>query len=239
MKIKLVLIALAAGVIVGFIGIVLIKNNNKELDKISERAAQHDFLPGIQMKNEILLEGNEAQLEYSNKLVEIKNGEYHMAEDLAAQLELHAAIRTAQQNLTEAEKGLAITKIQTAEATHKLTRDQAAQARVDLEKQSLLNQAATEEKFYKQKIADYDNAIAKGIQNGKDLSTKKEEAQKKFDAVEIRRAKITKDDWEIKNSFTQTLEDLKNEMVTNETAISNAQKRREELTNAHKPPPPQ
>jgi hypothetical protein len=234
LKIKLVLIALAAALIIGFVGIILIKNN-KELDEQANVAAQHDFLPGIQMKNEILLEANEAQEEYSNKLAGIESGEYHMAEDLTAQLELHAAVRTSQQDLAEAQKNLSLAKVDEEQASGRISESEAVAKKALIEKQSVLDQADAEEKFYKQKIADYDDAIAKGIQNRKDLSTKKEEAQKKFDAVETRRAQITKDNWDTENPFTQTLEDLKNEMIGNETAISNAQNSREELFDAHKP----
>ena len=120
MKIKLVLIALAAAAIVGFFSVVLIKNN-KELDKEGELAAQHDFLPAIQMKNKILLEANEAQNEYSNKLAGIESGEYHMAEDLAAQFELHVAVRKSQQDLAEAEKNLALAKVDEEKALGRIS----------------------------------------------------------------------------------------------------------------------
>jgi hypothetical protein len=235
MKIKLVLIALAAAAIVSFFSIVLIKNN-KELDKEGALAAQHDFLPAIQMKNEVLLEANEAQNEYYNKLAGIESGEYHMAGDLAAQLELHTAVRKSQQDLAEAEKNLALAKVDEEKALGRISESVAVAKKVLIEKQYVLDQAIAEEKFYKQKIADYDDAIAKGIQNRKDLSTKKDEAQKKFDAVETRRAQITKDSWDTKNPFAQTLEDLTNEMAANETAISNAQNSREELIDTQKLP---
>jgi hypothetical protein len=238
MKIKLVLIVLAAAVIVGFFSIVLIKNN-KELDKEGELAAQHDFLPEIQMKNEILLEENEAKEEYSNKLAGIESGEYHMAEDLAAQLELHAAVRKSQQDLAEAEKNLALAKVDEEQASGRISESVAVAKKALIEKQSILDQATAEEKFYKQKIADCNDAIKKGIQNGKGLSAKKDDAQKKFDAVDTRRAQITKNDWDTKNPFAQTLEDLTNEMVANETAISNAQNSRKELIDADKSPTPQ
>jgi hypothetical protein len=242
MKIKLALIALAAAVIVGFVGIILIKNN-KELDKIGERAAQHDFLPGIQMKNEIQLEANEAQQEYSNKEVEIENGGDHSVKGLTAQFELHAAVHTAQQDLAEAQKNLSLARVDEERTSGRISDAVAVAKKKIVEKQFILDQAVAEEQFGKQKIADYDDAVAKGIQNRKYLSARKDEAQKKFDAVETRRAQIIKDGSDAKilgdNPFAQTLEDLKNEIDTNETAISNVQNSREELIGEQKSPPSQ
>ena len=83
-----------------------IDETNEALDKMGEKAAEADFLPGIEAKLEVMRSAIGAADAYVLKLADIKAGEHNVSTELAEQLKLDQAIERARAGLVSAQKAL-------------------------------------------------------------------------------------------------------------------------------------
>ncbi|MEI8288669.1 MAG: hypothetical protein WCH99_04305 [Verrucomicrobiota bacterium] len=158
------------------------------LDEMGAKAAEHDFLPGIEAKLEVLRNAVGAAASYANKLADIKNGEHGVAEELTKQLALDQAIERARASLISAEKGLAIAQIQKKESLGQMDPEQAALARANVEKNSILQEQSAHEAAQNQELQRKQAALDEAQKRQRNLETDRAaaaEALAKFSAHQV------------------------------------------------------
>ena len=190
-----------------------IDETSAALDEMASKAAEHDFLPGIEAKLDVLRNAIGAAASYALKLGDIKAGESGVSEELKKQLALDQAIERARASLISAEKGLEIAKIQKKESLGQLNPEQAAQARADVEKKAIQQEQANHEASQNQELQRKQAALAEAQKRQKDLETAQAAAAQAAADFKAHQVKVAQD-FGNPEQFNKSLEE--------------AQKRREE-----------
>jgi hypothetical protein len=131
-----------AGTVAAAIGLFVlmkehIKEVNKELDDMAEKAAEPAFLEGIHAKQEILREAAAAAQEYAAHLDDIAGGEHNVTAELTAQLALQKSINEARTAQATAEEALAQARIRAQVARGKITPEAGEVAIADAKRKSI------------------------------------------------------------------------------------------------------
>lgn len=118
-----------------------LKKWNEEMDKALEKAANPDFLAGIEAQKKVMAEAQAAADSYADKIAKIAEGENSIANDLERQLSLMKAIAEARGEAQKGADSLTIAKIKEMEASGQITKEQAEQ-RIAEEKRKEIELAA-------------------------------------------------------------------------------------------------
>ena len=119
---------------------------NKSLDEIGQKAAQADFLPGIEAKMDVLRTGARDMQTWLGHLAQEQTGKEGIAKALADQLGLMSAIATAKGAQAKAEESLAIAKIKQGQASGRISPADADRQIAEAQAKNVADEQARKEK---------------------------------------------------------------------------------------------
>ena len=159
-----------------------VKEFNKTLDEAATRGANADFLGSlIDRMGEFASAAADAQ-GFADSLAHIATNADTLNGKLTENLRLMQAIERALAAQTSAQKALDIAKIQEDEAAHRLTPEQAAQKRADLEKKYIQQEQHDHEQSQDAEMAAKADTLKKTQQNQAKLEADAQAAQAKVEA---------------------------------------------------------
>jgi hypothetical protein len=168
-----------------------LKEQNAELDRQAESAANPDFLDAINARMEVFRNAAINAQAYADKLADIGEKEETITSQLERQLALDNAHERARAALTSAQKELAIAKIQDEEASGKKTPEQAAEARAAVERQYLEQQQKDKEDFEDQELSRKTTKMHELDANQTGLEKQHQQAVDAETAAKAHRAAVT------------------------------------------------
>lgn len=148
----------------------------KDADDLADKTGPVDFLSNLEARASVLAEAAGAAQSYADKLAQIATGEQSVSEQLRNQLGLDKAIEVARASLTNAQKGLELAQLQAMEGAGKLSPEQAAEKRAEIEKKYIVLAQQQREEAQQKEMQDQQDQLARDEANQRKLEQQTEQA---------------------------------------------------------------
>lgn len=170
-----------------------LKEENAELDKQAEAAADPTFLNAITARLDVFRNAASATQSYQDALDQIGVKEHTITAEMENQLKVQKALELSRAALVSAQKELDLAKIQQAEAEGKMTPEQAAEARAAVEKKYIEQVQKDKEAAEDKELSRKTTAFLQLDAQQTDLEKKAAQARDKVTADEAHRAALKVD----------------------------------------------
>lgn len=126
---------------------------NKALDEMGKKAAEADFLPGIEAKLDVLRDGAAEMQKWLDQLDQEKSGEQGIAKALADQLGLMESLAKLKESQARADEALALAKIKEGQVSGRITPADAERQTAEVRAKAVADEQAAKEKAQRDKLA--------------------------------------------------------------------------------------